>query len=464
MISHSCQLLLILADWTVKYPLMRDIVLLGAIIFFLGLAFRYPYAGLLTWGWLTIMNPHMLVYGFALGWPFNFGVALVTLAAWFFSREKMRWPGDALPWLMAALVAWMTFDSFFAVDGDWSWPLWDRTVKIYAFVFLCLAMINNKARIHAMVWIIVISIGFFGVKGGIFTIMKAGAYHVYGPDNTIISDNNQLALAVVMVLPLTYYLFEHTGNRWLRFGIALTFPLQIATVLGSYSRGGLVALAVVLGFFWLRSRRKLLHLAVAAMLVLGALQAMPPAFFERVNSIDSVQTDESFQGRLTAWSVAYKYAVDHFPLGAGFAGPQRKPVYNSYYPDAETHAAHSIYFQVLGEHGFPALFIYLLIAALSLRNTRMVVKRCKDRPEMAWARDLATMTEVSLVGFYVGGAALSMAYYDGFLLLQAFTSILRGMTEPHRMPAATIDDQPSGRSAPSNRSTATASQRALLGG
>jgi putative inorganic carbon (hco3(-)) transporter len=417
---------------------MRDIVLLVAILFFLGVALRYPFAGLLTWGWLTIMNPHMMVYGFALGWPFNFAVALVTVAAWLLAGGKRRWPGDGLPWLMVALVVWMTFDSLFAVDPDWSWPLWQRTVKIYAFIFLCLAMIDGKARLHAMVWVMVISIGFFGAKGGVFTVLKGGAFHVYGPDNTIIRDNNHLALAVVMTLPLAYYLFLHSRNRWLRLGIGLTFPLQIATILGSYSRGGLIALAVVLGFFWLRSRRKVLQLVIALVLAVGALQVMPPAFFDRVKTIDGAQTDESFQGRLTAWSVAYQYAADHFPLGAGFAGPQLKAVYNYYYPNAETHAAHSIYFQVLGEHGFPALFLYLLIAALSLRNTRMVIKRCRGRPELAWAGDLASMVEVSLVGFYVGGAALSMAYYDGFLLLQAFTSILRGMVEPAASPRSAM--------------------------
>lgn len=408
---------------------MRDIVLLAGILFFLGVALRYPYAGALTWGWLTIMNPHMMVYGFALGWPFNFSVALVTVAAWLVSGERRRWPGDALPWLMVALVLWMSFNSFFAVEPDWSWPLWERTVKIYAFIFLCLAMVNSKARLHAMVWVMAISIGFFGAKGGLFTILKGGAFRVYGPDNTIISDNNHLALAVVMALPLAYYLFENTRNKWLRIGIGLTFPLQIATVLGSYSRGGLVALAVVVGFFWLRSRRKLLHLGIAAVLVVGTLQMMPPAFFARVNTMDNAQADQSVQGRLTAWSVAFNYAADHFPLGAGFAGPQRRAVYNYYYPNAETHAAHSIYFQVLGEHGFPGLGLYLLIAGLSLRNTRMVIKRCRGRPELAWAGDLAAMTEVGLVGFHVGGGALSMAYYDGFLLLQAFSSMLRRLTD-----------------------------------
>jgi len=416
---------------------MRDFVLVSAILVFLGLALRYPYAGVLTWGWLTIMNPHMMVYGFALGWPFNFGVALVTVAAWLVSGEKRRWPGDALPWLMVILVAWMTFNSCFAVEPAWSWPLWNRTVKIYAFVFLCLTMINNKARIHAMVWILVISIGFFGVKGGVFTILSAGANRVYGPENTTIADNNQLALAVVMTLPLIYYLFEYTRNKWLRIGLGVAISLQIATVLGSYSRGGVVALVVVLGFFWWRSKHKLLHLVVAAVLVGGALQLMPHAYFERVNSIDNVQSDESFQGRLTAWTVASKYAAEHFPFGAGFAGPQLPEIYNGYFPDAHIRAAHSIYFQVLGEHGYPALLIYLVIAGLSLRNTRLVVRRCGTRPELAWARGLATAVEVSLVGFYIGGGALSMAYYDGFVLLQAFTSILRSMIETWDMKAGT---------------------------
>ncbi|MTJ83685.1 MAG: putative O-glycosylation ligase, exosortase A system-associated [Telmatospirillum sp.] len=411
---------------------MRDIALVSGLLVLLGITLRYPYAGVLTWGWMTLMNPHMMVYSFARGAPLNFAVALVTVVSFLMSREKLRWPRDPLPYLMVAFVAWMTFNSFFAADPDWSWPLWDRTIRIYAFIFLALATMTSKARLHAMVWVIVISIGYYGVKGGVFTLMSGGNFRVYGPENTIIGDNNQLAAAIVMILPLVYYLMQHTENKWLRLGFKLSFPLQIATVLGSYSRGGVIALSVMLSLFWLRSRRKVTYFIMGALLVWGTFQFMPAEFFGRMSSVGDASTDQSFIGRVNAWQVSYHYAVDHFPFGAGYAGTQRKQVFNYYFPDTDTHAAHSIYFQVLGEHGFPGLFLYLLIAVQALYNTRIVLRRCRGRPELAWARDLATMTEVALIGFYVGGAALSMAYYDGFLLLQAFTSILRQQTEPDR--------------------------------
>jgi hypothetical protein len=43
------------------------------------------------------------------------------------------------------------------------------------------------------------------------------------------------------------------------------------------------------------------------------------------------------------------------------------------------------------------------------------------------------MIRIALVGFYVGGAALSMAYFDGYLLLLALSSTLRELTAPKRV-------------------------------
>jgi probable O-glycosylation ligase (exosortase A-associated) len=325
----------------------------------------------------------------------------------------------------------MTFNSFFAADPDWSWPLWNRTVKIYAFVFLVMAMTRSKARVHAMIWVLVVSLGFYGAKGGVFTLISGGNYHVNGPDGTIIGDNNQLALALVMCLPLVYYLAQNSNNRWLCLGFNLSFPLQVATVLGSYSRGGVISLIVVLGVFWKRSRHKLIILLAGAVVLGGLLSFMPPSFYARMDSVQNAQSDQSFSGRLVSWQVAFRYASDHFPFGAGFAGPQRPAIYNYYFPGKVAFAAHSIYFQALGEHGFPGLILYLMIAIQALRNARLVVRRCRGWPELGWMGDLASMIEVALVGFYIGGAALSMAYYDGLLLLQGITSVLRQMTESY---------------------------------
>ena len=409
---------------------MRDLALVLSFVFFLPLSIPFPFTGVLVWGWLSLMNPHREVYGFALGQPFNFAVAVVTIGAWLFSREPKRFPPGALPWLMVAFAIWMTLNSFFAVDPSWSWPLWERTIKIFVFVFLVMMMMNSKARIHAMVWVVVLSIGYFGVKGGLFTIASGGGARVFGPPDSILSDNNQLAVAIGAALPLVNYLRMHTANRWLRWGLAAAMAIQVITIFGTYSRGGVIALAAGASVFWLRSRHKMLYLTVGAVVLVAGLSVMPDSFWERMGSIGNAAQDSSFMGRVYAWRAALYYAIDHFPLGAGFAGPQLNAVFNHYFPDVGTHAAHSIYFQVLGEHGFPALGLYLLIIASAFRNTFVTIRHLRDRPGYGWAGDLARMSQVSLVTFCVGGGALSMAYYDGFFITVALTSALRVLSDP----------------------------------
>ncbi|MBC7951775.1 MAG: putative O-glycosylation ligase, exosortase A system-associated [Rhodospirillaceae bacterium] len=414
---------------------MRDIILVLGLLSMVPLVLRFPFAGVLAWGWLSLMNPHREVYGFAMGQPFNSAIAMLTLAAWAFSKERKEWPGDRLSWVLVALGLWMTFNSLFAVEPDWSWPLWDRTIKILVFVLLLGAMVVTKARLHATIWVMVISLGYYGVKGGVFTILTAGANKVLGPENTIIADNNHLALAIVMLLPLVNYLRLHTANRLARLGLGAAMALQVLTVLGSYSRGGIVALAVTAGYFWLRSKRKAALLLAGSVVFALAFSVMPPAFFERMDSIQDAAQDQSFRGRLVSWEVCARYAKDHFPFGAGFSGTERKSVYNSYFPDETTHAAHSIYFQVLGEHGVPGLLLYLSAVALGFLNCRAVMRQTSDRAGFAWAYDLANMSGVSLLAFCTGGAALSMAYYDGFLMLLVMMASLRKLTAVKTAPA-----------------------------
>ena len=78
----------------------------------------------------------------------------------------------------------MTFNSFFAVDPDWSWPLWDRNWRIIVLGIFVIAMATNKVQMHAIVWIVVISLFYYGIKGGIYTIVTAGSGHVVGPDSS----------------------------------------------------------------------------------------------------------------------------------------------------------------------------------------------------------------------------------------------------------------------------------------
>ena len=54
----------------------------------------------------------------------------------------------------------------------------------------------------ALAAVLVCSIGFYGLKGGIFTLMHGGNLRVWGPGGSFIEGNNELALAIIVCIPL----------------------------------------------------------------------------------------------------------------------------------------------------------------------------------------------------------------------------------------------------------------------
>ena len=408
---------------------MRDLVLLLAALAGIVPAFAYPYAGLLAWIWYAIMVPQEGAYGFSRSLPLNFIIAATTALAWLISRNERKFPGfSATLVLVVVFLAWITFNSFFAPFPAWSWPYWDRTWKIYASGLLAMIITTNRVRFQALIWVAVLSLSYWGVRGGVFTLLTGGQFHVYGPPNSQIGDNNDLSLAIVSMLPLLYYLRLHTTSSLMRSAIAAALGFNLLTVLGSYSRGDFVALSVLAVAAWLRTKNKLIYPLAAVIVLVPLINFMPQSFFTRMDTISNYQEDDSFQGRVMAWRVAYRVAVDDFPFGAGFYAPQLSPIFNHYFPGANDHAAHSIYFQVLGEHGFIGLGIYLLMIASAFLNLRSVIRMTTKSPELAWANDLARMMQLSMIAFCVGGAAVSQAYYDLFTLNICLSAALREHT------------------------------------
>jgi putative inorganic carbon (hco3(-)) transporter len=414
---------------------MRDIFLVVAVIIGLGYTLRYPFVGILLWVWFTLMVPHEEAFGFSQTLPLNFAIAVVTVLSWLFSNEPKRFPTHGVTVLLLIFLAWTTFNSFFAFAPNFSWPYWDRIWRVFALGFMIACLATNRIRIEAILWCAVLSLMYYGVKGGLFTIATGGSYRVFGPPSTIIGDNNQLALALLMALPLMEYLRTTVSSWWISQILLGSMVLMGASILGSYSRGAYIAMAVLALVGVSQSRRKFLYFAAIASFTAVALLAMPQSFYDRVNTIGSAGSDSSFLGRWMAWQVAAHYAWDHFPLGAGFYAPQLGAIFHRYFPGEQVHAAHSIYFQVLGEHGFIGLALYISLLLFATLCFRKLSKR-KLQDDAAWVRRLSQMALASLVAFAVGGAALSMAYYDLFIIL---VCLLPPLTEIVR--AASVEDR-----------------------
>lgn len=414
---------------------MRDYALLAFIVGALPFVFQRPFIGVLLWVWFTCQQPHQEAWGFASMFRLNLIIVIVTGIGLLNSKE-WKWPPiDLTLGLLIALLAWMTFMTVISVYPSASWQIWDQVWRVLILAFVVASIADSKVRIHAIIWIMTLSIVYYGVKGGIFTIQTGGVFHVFGPEGTIIGDNNHLALALLMALPLLNYLWRQSQSPWIRHGLVAAMVLCFVSVAGSYSRGAYIAMVGLAIAAWWRSKNRLLYPFVVATVAIPVLNFMPQSFYDRIDTISSAETDGSFMGRVEAWNVAYLSAVEYFPFALGFNGAQQQETVLRYLPNATSaHAAHSIYFQVLGDNGFIGLGMYLTIIALLFYNCSKVIWTTRNLPEWFWARDLAGMIQLSMVAFCTGGAGLSMAYYDVIFLYIGVLTVLRRMTKSLEAP------------------------------
>lgn len=422
---------------------MRD--LLVAAIFFgvLPFALARPYIGLYLYSWISYMNPHRLAYGFAFNFPWAYIAAIATLLGVLFSKEPKRMPWTREMTVLALLVLWMVVTSFFAFYSELAWTQFEKVAKIQLMIFLTPLVINTRERLHGLVWVIVLSLGFYGIKGGIFTILHGGVHRVRGPDGTFIGGNNEIALALLMVIPLMRYLQLTHRQHWVRLGLGIGMVLTALSAIGSQSRGALVAGAVMGVIFWLKSRNKFLSAVMIASSVWLITAIMPAEWHERMNTIKTYEQDESALGRINAWWTAWNVATSRV-TGGGFEMFQY-PTFRAFAPDPErVHDVHSVYFEVLGEHGFVGFSLWMLLALLTWLTGSWVIKRAKRDPDKKWAADLAAMGQVSMISYAAAGAFLGLAYFDLYyhvLMLVILTKVIL-LQQEKQVVAGVVADPP----------------------
>ena len=408
---------------------MRDIVLTLIIVSLLPMVFRRPHIGIMLWVWMSVMNPHRLTYGFAYSFPWALLIAGVTLLALVMTRQPKNLPMTPIVNVVIAFGLWTCVTTAAAFLPGPSLEMLEKVMKILFMTLVTIMLVRTKDQLYMLLNVMVWSLAFYGIKGGLFTIRSGGSERVWGPYGSFIAGNNEVALAFVMIIPLMYYILRQQTKRLARWGVLAAMLLCALAALGSYSRGALIGIAAMAVVLWLRSPRKLKAGLVMAIVIPFAINFMPAKWTERMDTIETYQDDRSAQGRLNAWAMAFNLAKADPLTGGGFI-TWTPAVFAMYSPDPSmVHVAHSIYFQVMGEHGFVGLALYLLLAFLTWRRAAWITRTCKRREDLAWAAELASMIQVSLVGFGVGGAFLSLAYFDVPYYLMAMIVILGRIVE-----------------------------------
>jgi probable O-glycosylation ligase (exosortase A-associated) len=400
-----------------------------------------PHVGLYVYSWISYMNPHRLTWGFAYDFPFAFITGGTMILAWLISRDPKKLPINAGTVLLILFTLWLCVTTAFALDFEEALDKWKQVMKILVVTLLTIIIIYDRKRLDWLIWVIVGSIGYFAVKGGIFAVLTGGAHRIWGPPQSLIAENNALALATVMILPLVRYLQLNAANPWLRRALFACIPIMVFSALASYSRGALIAMCAMAVFLWLKSRHKLaLGVAILLMLAISA-NFMPDEWFNRMDTLNTYEEDASAMSRINAWTFALGFAMDNPVLGGGFGVFGVPSLWPLYAPNPEDqHNAHSVYLEVLAMHGFPGILLFVAIGFVAFRYGSWSIRNVKlhpERPDLIWARDLGGMVQCSLIGFAAGGAFLNLAFFDLFWHLIAILIITRLILERELVRPAT---------------------------
>jgi putative inorganic carbon (HCO3(-)) transporter len=409
---------------------VRDVLLLLIVGTLVPLALFRPWIGALAWVWISIQSPHRMTYGFMFDAPVAQVMALATIFGLVLTREHRRIPVAPPIMLMIVFTAWMcvTFP-FSLVPTVENRVQLEKVLKIMLMNLVVLTPLHTRRHVDMLIAAMALSIAFFGVKGGIFAILTGGNFQVRGGGG-FIEPNNELALALVMTIPLLVYLRTRVAGRLVKLGFAAAIFLSVVAAIASQSRGALVAILGMALVFVLRAQGQRFKLTLTA-LALGVFIAafMPEQWWSRMETIQTYESDASATGRINAWILAFRVASDHF-FGGGFV-LEEPMIFDRYAPNPGFIAvAHSVYFQVLGHHGFVGLAIYLLTWFTTFRTAGWIYRNSPDPAD----KQLARAVEASLVAFFVGGAFLSLAYFDGPYYLMIALVIMRYKVLGNRVP------------------------------
>jgi probable O-glycosylation ligase (exosortase A-associated) len=418
---------------------------LGALIA-LPAALYAPHVGLLLYYWLSLMSPHSIAWG-GLPLPWIPMAVVATIVGLVLSHDRQSPFSSTTIVLLILLWVWTLITTLLAHHPEAAWQHWIAWSKIVLMTVVAVCLINNQLKLQAFVWILVLSIGFYSIKGGLFVLASGGNYLVIGPSASALSGNNEIARAFIMTLPLMIFLALHSAKRLTRLALWAGSGLTVLALVGTSSRGAFVAFLAMIVVAWLRSQYKLQALLVSAVVIAAGFYVLPEERLastrDRYATIEDYSEDNSFQGRVAVWNEALKIVKNNPITGGGF----------NVFDLSLGKASHNSYIEAAGEHGIVGFVLYILIVLSVIVHLSRVVKVCRYDPQLFWARDLARLMQLSFVGYLVGSLVINHAFFEYFYVQVGLVAILhmlvvKKITVPNRnLDGIVAQNNPSGKAA-----------------
>ncbi len=289
-------------------------------------------------------------------------------------RRKLEWSWPEGAWLLVFLAAagvscltalWPGYAADAASDLI-------KMVIVYFFIVNCA---NTERLLQGVMWVMVIG-GLFPALGTLKNYLQGNLEEGRAAWVGIFANPNEVAYALVILLPLLAYLAATRGwiTRLLLLGVASLF---LAAIFVTFSRGGLVGLAAVIGLYAWRKRNMWLRAA----LICGVVGAFlfTEKFWSRGEDFSQLNGDVSFQQRLATSQAGLGMFQDHPFFGVGLncsviAWPLYAP--KGLYTRGAL-ITHNTIVQVLSETGMIGFIPFVLFIGIGVYQSRKLARRAE---------------------------------------------------------------------------------------
>jgi putative inorganic carbon (hco3(-)) transporter len=364
---------------------------------------------------------------------------------------------------------------FNAYRPDIGWEWIDYIARVILVSTLAVKLVSTRQRFVVTLAVIAASFGFHAAKAGVAFFLGGGVQFASGVAGAF-PDNEGYALGTAMIMPLLIAAGQNMERRWLRWAFFAAVPLCALTIIGTFSRGGFLALgAAVVTIAYLQQRRLMaVGALVTACIVLLLVVPIPQRYFDRMQTIRTYNEvgDESALSRLHFWRVALNMVADQ-PFGIGLHN--YVPTYDRYdFTNGQygrARAVHNSHLEVLAETGYLGAAIWCGLFGFAFVACIRIRARARDGDlepdERTFLRSAAAGLIASMAAFIVGGAFLAIALNDitwlTFGLVAALDRISRQMVSRATVPKDAPSRPPDTRM-PIARPTLRRSPNALVPG
>jgi len=426
---------------------MRDLIVVVILLGSIPICLLRPHIGILLWFWVTYFNPHRFTWDYAYNFPAAMLVAVPTMLGAVTAKKTLRSLLTVESLLLMGLWGWFTL-TYIHAQGI---PLFTGNMldakyemihisKILLMTFVMIVVINSKERFRNVILVTAGSLGLLALKSSVFGLRTDGNSRVHGPPDSFLMENNAYGLALTMALPLLFFLVQDEPRKWARVLLRILFLASIGSILLTYSRGCLLGLVVIITAISLKSRHKVLGASLLVVTAVLVISFSPPAWIERMGNFAHGNLDGSADMRLVSWTVAWRVAQE-YPMGGSFDTVPNVDVYKRYQPrplpdNAPNSGPHSIYFQLLGDHGFLGLGLFLMLMGSCLWTLVHLRRAARRIPSAHWMIVYSQMIEISILAFMVSGAFLGVVYLDVIYEMVGLTIVLKMLYRKERHEAA----------------------------